>query len=238
MMTARYAIVTDIEGTTSSIAFVKETLFPFAKRRLASYVSQNLGSPEVREALRQTRELAGQLDLSGAAVVDLLKAWIDEDRKATPLKDLQGLIWADGYATGELTGDVYPDAVEGLWRWRAAGLALYVYSSGSIKAQKLLYGHTAFGDLTPLFSGYFDTGSGPKFDARSYAAIAAAIGFAPGRVLFLSDQTAELDAARSAGLGTAALNRGEAVLPEGHGHPEFASFADIDPLGGRLFPLA
>jgi len=165
-----------------------------------------------------------------------LARWIDEDRKVTPLKTLQGLMWAEGFAAGELSGHVYADVPEALRAWRAAGFSLWVFSSGSIKGQKLIYGHTVFGDLNPLFSGYFDTATGTKRATSSYTAIAKAIGLPPGRILFLSDHTGELDAARAAGFGTAALNRGETVLPEGHGYPEFNSFADIDLRDGGLFP--
>jgi enolase-phosphatase E1 len=236
-MTGQSAIVTDIEGTTSSISFVKDQLFPYARSRIAAFVADNIASAEVQDCLRQSRELAGVAGASDDEVVEMLTRWIDEDRKVTPLKTLQGLMWAEGFAAGELSGHVYGDVVDALRAWRAAGFSLWVFSSGSIKGQKLIYGHTAFGDLNPFFSGYFDTAIGPKIAASSYTAIAKAIGLPPGRILFLSDHTGELDAARAAGFGTAALNRGETVLPEGHGHPEFNSFADIDPRGGGLFPL-
>jgi enolase-phosphatase E1 len=235
-MTGQSAIVTDIEGTTSSISSIKEQLFPYARKRLAGYVADNKASAEVQECLRQSRELAGFSGASDDEVVETLARWIDEDRKVTPLKTLQGLMWAEGFAAGELSGHVYADVPEALRAWRAAGFSLWVFSSGSIKGQKLIYGYTPFGDLNPFFSGYFDTTTGPKLAASSYTAIARAIGLPPGRILFLSDHTGELDAARAAGLGTAALNRGETVLREGHGHPEFKSFADIDPRSGDLFP--
>ena len=235
-MTGQSAIVTDIEGTTSSISFIKDQLFPYARRRLATYVADNKASGEVQECLRQSRELPGLTGASDDEVVETLVRWIDEDRKVTPLKTLQGLMWAEGFTTGELSGHVYADVADALRAWRAMGFSLWVFSSGSIKGQRLIFGHTAFGDLNPFFSGYFDTTTGPKLAASSYTAIAKAIGLPPGRVLFLSDHTGELDAARAAGFGTAALNRGETVLPEGHGHPEFNSFADIDPRNGGLFP--
>jgi enolase-phosphatase E1 len=236
-MTGQYAIVTDIEGTTSSISFVKDQLFPYARRRLAAFVADNRASAEVQDCLRQSRELAGVAGASDDEVVEMLARWIDEDRKVTPLKTLQGLMWAEGFAAGELSGHVYGDVADALRAWRAAGISLWVFSSGSIKGQKLIYGHTAFGDLNPFFSGYFDTATGPKLTASSYTTIAKAIGLPPGRILFLSDHIGELNAARVAGFGTAALNRGETVLPQGHGHPEFNSFADIDPRGAGLFPL-
>jgi enolase-phosphatase E1 len=136
-----------------------------------------------------------------------LLEWHDADRKIAPLKSLQGLIWAEGYAEGALQGHVYADAVHGLKRWHARGIPLYVYSSGSVAAQKLIFGHTAFGDLTLLFSGYFDTAIGGKKDAASYAAIAGAISAPPAEILFLSDVEAELAAAASAGLAVTLLAR-------------------------------
>ncbi|PTS87468.1 acireductone synthase, partial [Sphingomonas sp. HMWF008] len=173
------AILTDIEGTTSSIAFVAEVLFPYARARLADYVAAH------REETAAI--LAEVADAEPGDPVATLLRWIDEDRKATPLKALQGMIWADGYASGAFRGHVYDDAVAGLRRWHAAGVRLYVFSSGSVAAQKQLFGFSAAGDLTPLFSGYFDTTTGAKREAGSYAKIAAAIGEAPADVLFLSD---------------------------------------------------
>lgn len=186
------AILTDIEGTTSSIAFVTETLFPYARARMANYVA---GHPET------------VVDVPGDDPVATLLGWMDVDAKETPLKTLQGLIWAEGYADGTLQGHVYPDAVAGLRRWHAAGLALYVFSSGSIAAQKLIFGHSVAGDLTPLFSGYFDTTTGPKRAAASYAKIADAIGLSVGDILFLSDTPVEIAAARDAGMAALLIDR-------------------------------
>lgn len=193
------AILTDIEGTTSSIAFVAEVLFPYARARLDRYVAAH---PE------ETAPILAEVAASepGDPVATLTR-WIDEDRKATPLKTLQGMIWADGYATGAFTGHVYADAVAGLRAWHAAGVALYVFSSGSVDAQRLLFGHSDAGDLTPLFSGYFDTTTGPKRDAASYAKVAAAIGVATGDVLFLSDTPEEVAAARAAGMDALLIDR-------------------------------
>ena len=185
-------ILTDIEGTTSSIAFVTETLFPYARARMANYVA---GHPET------------VVDVPGDDPVATLLGWMDVDAKETPLKTLQGLIWAEGYADGTLQGHVYPDAVAGLRRWHAAGLALYVFSSGSIAAQKLIFGHSVAGDLTPLFSGYFDTTTGPKRAIESYAKIADAIGLSVGDILFLSDTPAEIAAAREAGMAALLIDR-------------------------------
>ena len=228
------AVLTDIEGTTSSIAFVKDVLFPFARSRLADYVAEHGDEPAVAAALADARRLAGDETLDRDATVALLQSWIDADRKATPLKTLQGLIWEDGYRSGSLKGDIYPDAAEFLARWRNEGIALYVYSSGSVLAQKLIFGHTEFGDLTVLFSGLSDPRVGPKTAHASYAAIAEVADLPPFRMLFLSDNTAELDAAREAGFRTIALDRGEVVLPEGHGHPVARDFSQIDALEGTL----
>ncbi len=228
------AVLTDIEGTTSSISFVKDVLFPYARQRLGGYVTAHAGEPAVQSALAEARALAGAPGLSQEETVALLESWIDADRKATPLKSLQGLIWEDGYRSGALKGDIYPDAAEFLARWRNEGLSLYVYSSGSVLAQQLIFGHTEFGDLTILFSGFFDTLVGAKTDPASYGAIAESADLPPFRILFLSDNTAELDAARTAGMVTIALDRGEAVLPEGHGHPVAKDFGAIDALAGTL----
>ena len=223
------AIVTDIEGTTTSIAFVKEVLFPFAREHLATFVAAHEDDPEVRACLDAAREAAGDGALSTEGVIAVLLGWIDEDRKVTPLKTLQGLIWADGYASGELRSHVYDDVPGELHRWHAAGHDLHVFSSGSIAAQKLLFGHTSHGDLTGLFSGWFDTTTGPKLAAASYEKIAAALGRDPGAVVFLSDQAGELDAAAAAGMITACLDRGEVTIPEDLRHPRYKGFAEIDP---------
>lgn len=191
------AILTDIEGTTSSIAFVHEVLFPYARARLPDWVSKHGGD------------------------LDRLLRLTDADAKDTGLKDIQGRIWAEGYAAGDLTGHVYPDAAAALRRWHEAGHALYVYSSGSVAAQKLIFGHSNEGDLTPLFSGWFDTTSGPKLEAASYRHIAEAIGEEASDILFLSDNPREIAAARAAGMLAVHVDR--------DGGGEAASFDDIRP---------
>jgi enolase-phosphatase E1 len=207
------AILTDIEGTTSSIAFVAETLFPYARARLPAFVAAH---PEETAPI-----LAEVTATEPGDPVETLIRWIDEDHKATPLKALQGMIWADGYRERAFTGHIYPDAAMALRRWHAAGIALYVFSSGSVSAQKLLFGHSDAGDLTPLFSGYFDTTTGPKREAASYRAIAGAIGLAVDEILFLSDTPQEVAAAREAGLSALLIDR------DG-GAGDIASFEDID----------
>lgn len=220
------AILTDIEGTTSSIAFVKETLFPYARARLAAFVTERGDDPIVREQLDAARALAEQPDASDAEVAQILEGWIDEDRKATPLKTLQGLIWESGYHDGDYQAHLYDDALTHLRAWHAAGTPLYVYSSGSVKAQRLFFGYSVAGDLTPLFNGFFDTTTGPKFESESYAAICAAIGQEPSQVLFLSDVQAELDAAQAAGLMTCWLVR-DGELPAAPTHPVARTFDEI-----------
>jgi enolase-phosphatase E1 len=190
------AILTDIEGTTSSLSFVHETLFPYARARLPAYVAEH-----------------------GGDLAQLL-AWMDADAKVTELKDIQGRIWANGYAAGELTGHVYPDAAEALRRWHGDGLKLAVFSSGSVAAQKLIFGHSDQGDLSPLFSGWFDTTTGPKREAMSYLMIADALGVSPADMLFLSDIAAETDAAKAAGMRAMLIDR------DG-GAGDIASFAEI-----------
>lgn len=167
--------------------------------------------PAVRDALDGVRSLAGVPDLDEAGTITTLLSWIDEDRKATPLKDLQGLIWQEGYAAGDFRGELYADVAPALRQWHAAGRRLYVYSSGSVAAQRLLFGHSDRGDLTSLFSGYFDTRIGAKSETDSYRRIAAEIGEAPSAILFLSDSERELDAAAGAGLQVIRLARDGAV---------------------------
>jgi enolase-phosphatase E1 len=186
------AILTDIEGTTSSISFVADVLFPYARDRLADYVAAH---PEQTAPI-----LADVQAIEPGDPVQTMIRWIDEDRKITPLKTIQGMIWEGGFKDKVFTSHFYPDAVAGLRRWHAAGLKLYVYSSGSVFAQKLLFGHTGEGDLTPLFSGWFDTVTGGKREAGSYAKIADAIALPPADILFLSDVQAEIDAARASGM--------------------------------------
>ncbi|HET8899235.1 MAG TPA: acireductone synthase [Rhodanobacteraceae bacterium] len=223
------AIVTDIEGTTSSIDFVKEVLFPFARERLPAYIETHADRPEVQHWLSEAAREAGYIEASRQEVIELLLGWIDADKKATPLKALQGMIWQDGYENGDYRAHVYPEVAARLRQWRADGLRLYVYSSGSVAAQKLFFRYSEAGDLTPLFAGYFDTETGPKREADSYTRIAAAIGEAPAHILFLSDIVAELDAARAAGFGTVQLCRppDHCADTASNGHPRVENFDAI-----------
>jgi len=220
-------VLTDIEGTTSSISFVKDVLFPYARERLPAFVAARAADPAVRGLLADAAREGGIEGADDAAVVALLQRWIDEDRKATPLKALQGMVWFDGYDGRHFVAHMYPDATAALRRWHAAGLPVHVYSSGSVAAQKLYFGHTQDGDLLPLLSGFFDTTTGPKREAASYRRILDAIG-TPGReVLFLSDIDAELDAAAEAGLATAWVRRDGTPAP----HARHRAITSFDELG-------
>ena len=220
------AIVTDIEGTTSSIRFVHEVLFPYARENIGEFVHANAEDLNVVSHLNDVRLEVGQdLDLDG--VVDQLVQWIDEDKKITPLKALQGMIWEEGYYKGELTGHLYDDAIEYLRKWHDKGIKLYVFSSGSVQAQKLLFGHSDAGDLTPLFSGYYDTRIGNKREAEAYRKIVQDIDLPANEILFLSDIVEELDAAKEAGMKTIMLVRDESPATS-QSHTQVKNFSEID----------
>ncbi|MFN3919834.1 MAG: acireductone synthase [Methylohalobius sp.] len=220
------AVVTDIEGTTSSLYFVKDVLFPYARERLADFVRAYRDDLKVMPLLEEVRQICGR-NLSLEEIIAQLLEWSDQDKKIAPLKALQGMIWEQGYRKGEFLGHVYPDAVAKLKAWKQEGIRLYVFSSGSVKAQKLLFGHTPWGDLTYLFSGFFDTRTGSKQDPESYRRIAAEIGLAPKAILFLSDSVAELDAATAAGMKTVWLVREEGLQAKGS-YLKVKDFSAID----------
>lgn len=216
------AVLTDIEGTTSSLSFVKDVLFPYAEKKLPDYVRLHKDDAKVAALLKEAGSEAGTEDTE--EIIQAMLSWIREDRKVTPLKSLQGLIWESGYKNGDFTGHIYQDALEALWKWKAEGISLYVYSSGSVYAQKLLFGHTAYGSLTDLFSGYFDTKIGQKKETDSYRKICDEIGLEAGEIMFLSDIAEELDAAKEAGMKTCQLIR--EGQPES-GHPHACDFSKI-----------
>ena len=224
-------ILTDIEGTTSSISFVKDVLFPYARSELPRFVRKRGHEPDVRHWLDVIAVEHGGI-CSDDIIVETLQGWIDQDRKHTALKALQGMLWREGYERNDYRAHIYPDAAEALQRWHAAGYALAVYSSGSVAAQKLLFQYSEAGDLRPVFSAYFDTEVGYKRSADSYRLIADSLNHRPEDIVFLSDVIEELDAAQEAGLRTVMLDRredypqprtGEAT----HGHVRVDSFADI-----------
>ena len=220
------AVLTDIEGTTSSIRFVHEVLFPHARRALPDFLRRHQETPQVAAQLATLRRAVGS-EATLEQMIETLDRWMAEDRKETTLKALQGMVWEEGYRDGAYRGHIYPDAVAGLQRWKTAGKRLYVYSSGSVQAQRLLFGHSEAGDLTPLFDGYFDTTVGAKREAAAYTTIAARIGLPPAQILFLSDIEAELDAAAAAGMATTLLARDG--CPEAGTHPCHESFDAITP---------
>jgi enolase-phosphatase E1 len=224
-MTTIRAIVTDIEGTTSSISFVRDVLFPYARKRLPAFVETHADRPEVQHWLHEAAKEAGIIEASRQEVIELLLSWIDQDRKSTALKALQGMIWEEGYAAGEYRAHVYPEVAARLHAWRADGLHLYVYSSGSVPAQRLFFRYSDAGDLTPMFAGYFDTETGPKREAASYTKIAEALGERPEHILFLSDIIEELDAAQAAGLQTGWLVRAPQPMPT---QPRHRTYVDFD----------
>ncbi len=221
------SILTDIEGTTSSISFVKDVLFPYARERLPAFVATRADVPEVQHWLQEAAREAGLVAASEQELIELLIGWIDADRKSTALKALQGMIWEEGYRGSDFVAHVYADAARCLRAWHARGITLHVYSSGSVPAQKLLFAHTGAGDLSGLFNGYFDTTTGPKRDASSYARIATGIGEPPAAILFLSDIVEELDAARAAGMQTCLVARAPGRCPDQGIHRCVADFDAI-----------
>jgi enolase-phosphatase E1 len=229
-MTARpTAVLTDIEGTTTPIAFVHRTLFPFARARLPDFLAAHAANGAVSAIVEEVRAME-----PGRPPLDTLLGWLDADAKVTPLKELQGLIWREGYAAGTLHAEIYPDVAGCLRAWNAAGVRLAVYSSGSVEAQKQLFAHTRDGDLTGVFGGFFDTRIGAKREAESYRAIVGALALPGEAVLFLSDVEAELDAAEAAGLRTCQLVRAEDGTVASLRHRVAADFGEVAAAFGLL----
>jgi enolase-phosphatase E1 len=237
---AARALLLDVEGTTTPIAFVHETLFPYARARLAGFLGRHardeavLADVETLRLEHAAERSAGHeppawqesASLDAAARYAL---WLmDRDRKSTGLKSLQGRVWEEGFASGELRGAVYDDVPRAFERWRRQGRTIAIFSSGSVRAQKLLFRHSSCGDLTGSIGAYFDTTTGAKREAESYRRIAAALGEAPARVLFVSDVADELEAAAEAGLLTALCVRGGGA-PAASAHPMLRGFDGINP---------
>lgn len=216
------AIITDIEGTTTDIDFVHKVLFPYSRERIADFVRTHQEDPKIAPILKEVRQsLPPYADLT--MLIKQLIDWIDQDVKNGSLKSLQGLIWKEGFEKGAFTGHVYQDAYENLLKWHQQGIALYIYSSGSVQAQQLLFQYSDFGDMRYLFKGYFDTAVGAKKEVASYANILKEIGFEPSEVLFLSDVKAELDAAKANKINTYLLDRAHVEL-EIRNHPVVGNF--------------
>lgn len=222
-----HAILTDIEGTTSSDRHVKTGMYAYAKQHLPAYIAAHRDDPEVVQLLEDTRSL-GELpaEADDDALYAQLMRWQDADLKVTPLKAFHGLIWHQGYEEGAFQGHVYPEVPDTLALWREHGLRIFVFSSGSVFAQTQFYRFSPYGDLRPLFDGHFDRAYGAKREPAAYERIAAAIGLPPAQILFLSDVTEELDTAAGVGYRTCGLDRGEAAPPQGH--PLVQRFDQID----------
>lgn len=225
-------ILLDIEGTTTPIAFVTETLFPYARAHLPLYLEQQGNTPECRGAISRLFE-EYERDRERAEPVPpwsplaYLEWLMDRDRKSPALKELQGRVWEEGYRNGTLVGDVFADVPRALARWRDAGVAVGIFSSGSVRAQQWLFRRSTAGDLTPFLSWHFDTAVGAKQDAASYTRIARDVNVAPHEILFVSDVAGELDAARAAGMRTAmTLRPGNAPQPA-NDHPAVTTFDEL-----------
>lgn len=226
-------ILLDVEGTTSSIAFVYDVLFAYAKEHIAAFLEQHAIEPAVAEAaaaIAAETGCVGQPDTPAGRTAIVLAAidLINRDIKSTPLKRLQGMIWRNGFESGQLIAHVFDDVPPALANWADSGFDVRIYSSGSIEAQQLFFGHTAAGNLTRHLRGHYDTTTGPKREQASYVAIAADMGLPPRQILFVSDVGAELDAARAAGMATAAAFRpGNRPLESLYDHESIESFAEI-----------
>ncbi|MFD3375500.1 MULTISPECIES: acireductone synthase [unclassified Streptomyces] len=224
------AVVLDIEGTTSATGFVVDVLYPYSRSRFGAVLSERSTDPDVVRAVSQVRDLLGEPDADAVRVEKALHEWLDEDVKATPLKTLQGLIWSEGFARGDLVSHFYDDVVPVLRRWHGDGVRLYVYSSGSVAAQRAWFTSSPDGDLLPLVSALYDTeNAGPKQEPDSYRRIAGSTGVEAGRLLFLSDRPGELDAARAAGWHSVGIRRpGEPYHEQGVGdHAQAGTFDEI-----------
>jgi len=207
-------IVLDIEGTTTPVDFVYQTLFPYASRKLESFLREHSQDPEIHSLIQDLRaqhdldernglEPPGWLDNTEARLRSSVSygQWlIARDSKCTPLKSLQGKIWQQGFASRELRGEVFPDVPIAFERWRRQKRTICIYSSGSVLAQQLLFRSTSSGDLTSYISAFFDTRVGAKIEGESYKKIAASFSYAPNQFLFISDAVKEIEAARSAGM--------------------------------------
>ena len=246
-------ILLDIEGTTTSISFVYDVLFPYARQHVREFLQNHANEAPVREALARLREqhAAGAAEglnppqnsgwptlrerssqaMSGDSEIDAIVRYLtwlmDRDSKAEPLKALQGMIWEEGYGKGEVQGHIFPDVPLAFERWHQEGKIIAIFSSGSVLAQQLLFGRTTAGDLTPFIKAYFDTTTGPKREAESYRKIARSLSLPPEQIVFVSDVVEELDAGAAAGMKTRL-----SVRPGNHPqrpskHPSIVSFDEV-----------
>ncbi|KAK9766930.1 enolase-phosphatase E1 [Basidiobolus ranarum] len=226
-MSGKYnTVILDIEGTTTPISFVHDVLFPYVRERAEEFLNQNWDSPELQQYVELLRGQAKQDTQEGntpaveipkseesdkntiiSAILTNIYWQMDQDRKIGALKNFQGYMWKTGYQIGELKGVVYDDVVPALERWSRDGMAIYIYSSGSVPAQKLLFGYSDKGDLLHFFQGHFDTTVGLKTEVESYERIAKEIGKSPKDILFVSDNVKEIVAADQVGYFTAIADR-------------------------------
>ena len=237
------AILLDIEGTTTPISFVFDVLFPYARTHLREHLLRHAADPALARIVNRLKaehdadRIAGQplpiwtdapADAQRESAASYVEWLMDRDRKSTPLKELQGRIWEEGYRRGELASEVFSDVVTALERWTARGLRVAIFSSGSVRAQRLLFEHAPAGDLGRFLSGYFDTTTGAKGDPLSYRRIADEMNVPASAVLFVSDVTTELDAAREAGMQTRlSIRPGNAPVTAGHGHASIETFDEL-----------
>ncbi|MGE5109624.1 MAG: acireductone synthase [Acidobacteriaceae bacterium] len=244
MIEARHvrSLLLDIEGTTTPISFVYDTLFPYAANNVEEFLSDHLQDEAVQRdvrALRSQREIDLKRGMDAPtcseqseqqqieSVVSYARWLISRDSKFGPLKSLQGKVWEEGYLRGDLRGEVFEEVPRALERWRGRGLRTYIYSSGSVLAQRLLFGHSNHGDLAKLLDGFFDTSVGPKTEPKSYLRIAETIALEPSGIVFLSDAVKELDAARDAGFQTVLSVRPGNQPVATDEHPRIHNFDDL-----------
>jgi enolase-phosphatase E1 len=234
-------ILLDIEGTTTPVDFVYQVLFPYARLHMKDFVTEHFSDEEVQSAIAELHQehaqdepsnpppLSEKSEPSGiAALVSYIHWLMERDKKSTPLKTLQGKIWEAGYRKGDLHGEVYDDVPAAFERWHQQGKTISIYSSGSVLAQKLIFAHTPYGDLTGYIAAYFDTRIGGKKEAESYRQIAERLPGTPSTILFISDVTSELDAARSANLQTlCSVRPGNQPIDKDAEHPIIKSFAEV-----------
>lgn len=232
-----HGVLLDIEGTTSSISFVYDEMFPYVRGTLVSYLSENWDSPALQScceklAVDVDRDpqtwLAGTLEENQHAVAKAVIGLMDADIKATGLKELQGMIWKSGFHSGQLVAHLFDEVADCIRKWKADGRDVRIYSSGSIAAQKLFFGHSIAGDLLDQFNGHYDTTSGNKREAESYRTISEQFDCDPAQIVFISDVVEELAAAKEAGLQTVlSIRPGNKPVPEDHGYLAVESFAEL-----------
>lgn len=219
------AIVVDTAGTTTDLNFIKDILFSYSAKALPDFIKQNQNNVLVDNCISDVKDIALEPEASLDRVVEILQQWIDEDRKATPLKTLQGLIWKQGYDKGEFKGHIFPDFIDAIKQFKAENLRVYSFSSASVDAQKLLFSHSDGGDLTEYFNGHFDTRTGHKLFKQAYSNIINTISLKPKQVLFISDLLEELKAAEQAGLRTVQMVR-DTTQRTGE-YPQITSFSEL-----------